>query len=427
MDDDDDDDDEEEEDDSSTEEKQLLAAAAIAASTTCIEQLYSRAPFDFVRDRLCWQQHAQELVYEDRFHCNYRMSLESFTKLCDLIRPVLQLDEEMSRRATGKDPISVEIMLHCLLRFLGGSSYHCIRIIAGISEPSFYRIVYKCARAILSVNELEYHFPETEQEISDAASNFAKLSGPNLVRGCVGCIDGLLLRITAPRARDAQNGKAYYSGHYRDFGINVQAICDSHCRFIFAALAAPGGTNDITAYRKTSIVQRIKNLPIGRYVIGDNAYICTEHLLTPFSGDEKKDVMKDGYNFHLSQVRIRIEMTFGQFINKWRYFGRPSQLSLKNHGMLFMCATRLHNFCINERLLEQNGFLLRGTAAAPPPDDPDEPLLVPPVGVEEEIAAPEQVDTVQHMSMMRQILLDKVIAKNLVRPAYNKAININNN
>ena len=59
--------DDEDDDDSSTEEKQLLAAAAIAASTTCIEQLYSRAPFEFVRNRLRWQQHALELVYEDRF------------------------------------------------------------------------------------------------------------------------------------------------------------------------------------------------------------------------------------------------------------------------------------------------------------------------------------------------------------------------
>lgn len=187
----------------------------------------------------------------------------------------------------------------------------------------------------------QYHFPDTEEEIAAACTDFAEISTQNLIRGCVGCIDGLLLRITAPKSREAKNGTSYYSGHYRDFGINVQAICDSNCRFIFAALAAPGGTNDIAAYRKTSIMEKIENLPIGKYVIGDNAYVCTEHLLTPFSGDDKKDPMKDAYNFHLSQVRIRIEMTFGQFINKWRYFGRSSQLSIKNHGMLFMCATRL--------------------------------------------------------------------------------------
>jgi DDE superfamily endonuclease len=227
----------------------------------------------------------------------------------------------------------------------------------------------------------------------------------------------LLLRITAPKSREAKNGTSYYSGHYRDFGINVQAICDSNCRFIFAALAAPGGTNDIAAYRKTSIMEKIENLPIGKYVIGDNAYVCTEHLLTPFSGDDKKDPMKDAYNFHLSQVRIRIEMTFGQFINKWRYFGRSSQLSIKNHGMLFMCATRLHNFCINERLLNSS-TLANGRLQVPIPDGPNEPLLVPPYGEEEEIAE-ENVNEVHHNSMMRQILLEKVISKNLVRPAYN--------
>ena len=167
-------------------------------------------------------------------------------------------------------------------------------------------------------------------------------------------------------------------------------------------------------------MEKIENLPIGKYVIGDNAYVCTEHLLTPFSGDDKKDPMKDAYNFHLSQVRIRIEMTFGQFINKWRYFGQSSQLSIKNHGMLFMCATRrLHNFCINERLLNSS-TLANGRLQVPIPDRPNKPLLVPPYGEEEEIAEEEgNVNEVHHNSMMRQILLEKVISKNLVQPAYN--------
>ncbi len=232
--------DDDDDDDSSTEEEQqqlLLASAAIAASNTCLEELSTRAPYDFVRNRLNWGQHAFHLVYEERFRRNYRMSSESFNKLCNMIRPVMQHDEEMSRRATGTNPITVEIMLHCLLRFLAGSSYHCIRIIAGISEPSFYRFVYRCAESILAIPELGYHFPTTEQELSTAASDFAEISMNNLIRGCVGCIDGLLLRITAPRARETANGRAYYSGHYRDFGINVQAVCDSNCRFIFAALA----------------------------------------------------------------------------------------------------------------------------------------------------------------------------------------------
>jgi len=50
------------------------------------------------------------------------------------------------------------------------------------------------------------------------------------------------------------NVNAYSSGHYQTYGINVQAACDHQCRFIYDALAAPGGANDIAAYRKKSII-----------------------------------------------------------------------------------------------------------------------------------------------------------------------------
>ena len=57
---------------------------------------------------------------------------------------------------------------------------------------------------------------------------------------------------------------------------------------LYAALAAPGGANDIAAYRKTRFIEMVQNLPIRKFVSGDNAYVCTETLLTPFSGKEKK-------------------------------------------------------------------------------------------------------------------------------------------
>ena len=92
-----------------------------------------------------------------------------------------------------------------------------------------------------------------------------------------------------PTKVETGNVKAYFSGHYQTYGINVQAACDHQCRFLYAALAAPGGANDIAAYRKINFSEMVQNLPIRKFVIGDNAYVCTETLLTPFSGKEKKD------------------------------------------------------------------------------------------------------------------------------------------
>ena len=63
-------------------------------------------------------------------------------------------------------------------------------------------------------------------------------------------------------------------------------------------------------------------------MVGDNAYICSETLLTPSSGVEKEDPAKDAFNFYLSQLRIRIEQTFGLMTQKWRILRQPLQTHL---------------------------------------------------------------------------------------------------
>ena len=86
---------------------------------------------------------------------------------------------------------------------------------------------------------------------------------------------------------------------------------------------SPGGTNNIAAYRRSTLPDKVEALPLTRYMVGDNAYTPTEHVLVPpFSGSEKPDPGKDAYNHHLSQLRIRIEMCFGRFVSKWRIFSR---------------------------------------------------------------------------------------------------------
>ena len=106
-----------------------------------------------------------------------------------------------------------------------------------------------------------------------------------MIDGCVACVDGLLLCIQTPSSSETGNVvKAFFSGHYQAYGINVQAACDSRCRFVSVCIAAPGGSNDIAAFRKTPLAATVTKLPLGKYIVGDNAYVCSESLLTPFSG-----------------------------------------------------------------------------------------------------------------------------------------------
>jgi hypothetical protein len=295
------------------EEEDEIFETNIAAISTIINQR-SEA---YTCDRISWQEHIQELFDEGptAFARMYRMKYESFNKLLIIIKPYLKTDSKMSMIRTGKTPITPEIYLHCLIRWLSGGSYLDIRLTGGISVPSFYRIIHNCMDAIMKVPELAYHFPTDYQE---AANNFQSISSHEAIAGCVACVDGYFLKIQTPDASETANVKAYYSGHYQAYGINIQAACDYRCRFVSVCVAAPGSTNDIVAFRKTSLNRLVQNLPLGKYIIGDNAYVCSEHLLTPFAGAERQERKHDNYNFYVSQLRIRIEMTFGWMTEKWQ-------------------------------------------------------------------------------------------------------------
>mmetsp|Transcript_6544 Transcript_6544/g.7340 ORF Transcript_6544/g.7340 Transcript_6544/m.7340 type:complete len:89 (-) Transcript_6544:71-337(-) len=85
----------------------------------------------------------------------------------------------------------------------------------------------------------------------------------------------------------------------------------------------------------TDLVKVIKNLPKGCYFVGDAAYILLEGLLVPFTGSQKRHPQNDAFNFHLSQMRIRIEMAFGRLVRKFGILKTNIECNLnKTHGHL---------------------------------------------------------------------------------------------
>jgi hypothetical protein len=367
----------------------------------------------FVRNRMQWDWHVGQLMAESpqAFSNTYRMSLTSFNKLCGLLDPLIRVNPVKSRNRTGKSEIITEVVLHCFLRWLAGGSHLDIRLTAGISKSAFYCCVSKAVSAILQCKKMDIVFPRNSWEIEESAENFKAISSGGVVDGCVACIDGMLLSIQTPSKDETGNVISYYSGHYSEYGINVQAACDSFCRFVYVSLAAPGGTSDVVALRKTSLGNIIEALPLGKYVIGDNAYVCTEHLLTPFPGEQRRIPKNDTYNYHISQLRIRIEMTFGRFTNRWRIFRRPLQLKLKNVGRVFMCAARLHNFCEDE--VRENPA---GIDEVINKNNDDIDILYDPS---------DEAEHVEGNSMMRDLLLEKIYHSGQTRPSRNLIRNKN--
>lgn len=85
----------------------------------------------------------------------------------------------------------------------------------------------------------------------------------------------------------------------------------------------------------------------GFCLIDDNAYVCSLNMLTPFTSNEVTNINRDAYNFYLSQLRIRIEISCVLLVGRWRIFDRPLLVSLDNVPRIVQAAARLHNFVQN--------------------------------------------------------------------------------
>lgn len=92
----------------------------------------------------------------------------------------------------------------------------------------------------------------------------------------------------------------------------------------------------------------IESLPPGYYVLGDNAYMCSDHMLVPFPGRLTPGEMQDTFNFYLSQLRVRVENCFARLVGTWGIFWKPLRNPLRHQPRLIKAVCCLHNFCIDE-------------------------------------------------------------------------------
>ena len=265
-------------------------------------------------------------------------------KLCNLLEPALI---RQIKHCPRDGIITPEIHLHCCIRWLSDDSWWSCCNLTGVSKTAFCSCCHRTISAINNCEELGYHFPNTPEELEEAAADFRKISSHGVIAGCVGALDGLLIKIETPSSKEVPNVRSFFSGHYHHMGLNIQACCDAHCRFVYFSAGHPGSTNDSIAHRHSPFPDMLEKLPLRKYIIADNAYNATEHLITPFCGVNKNDKAKDAFNYYLSQCRIRIECTFGRLVNKFQIFKRPLRCSVHNSTRMVYAATRLHNWCIN--------------------------------------------------------------------------------
>jgi hypothetical protein len=179
------------------------------------------------------------------------------------------------------------------------------------------------------------------------------------IDSCVGVIDGILIWIHKPDKESLEKfgvGPAkFFSGRKGKFGLNMQAVCDADGRFLNVYIGCPGSASDYYSFEGSPLKKMIEQPGFfypGLCLFGDNAYLNTPYMLTPFRNVSKEtDPNKDGFNFYQSQVRINFECAFGRLVHRWGILRKPIPMNVgvdkTMHMVLALC--KLHNFCIDEK------------------------------------------------------------------------------
>jgi hypothetical protein len=294
----------------------------------------------------------QESLNDGMFQREYRMSHIFFCKLFnDLFGDGLYTSPRNRRDGV----ILPKTKLMMMIRYLAGASYlDILRIHHGVSKQAVFKhiaIVLKLIANSESLGVVEW--PDTLEACNKFALQWAGKSGPSAFRGlhqtCIGAIDGILIETRSPTKNETMRPNDFRSGHKKQIGLNVQAICDARLRFMAISCRCPGKTNDWMAYLRSTMSERTDNLPPPFYIVGDAAYVNSEHLLVPYPGGTFLDQREDAYNLYLSQLRIRIEQAFALLIGRWGVFWRPLRVPLRQQPTLILATCKLHNFCIDER------------------------------------------------------------------------------
>lgn len=303
------------------------------------------------RDREWWG-HQVETLSEKDFQRLYKVGRERFCWLEDLIRDDVEPDaigKYMAIVSSGSY-INSRTMLAVTLRFLAGSNVHDICMIHGVSDSAFYPAVWKVIDALdrhLEVDNIDPNDIVALDKLSEAMHHRSK----GTIQGCIGALDGMAVKIGRPKAT-CSTTPSYYFNRKGFYSVNLQAIADANRKFLWYSMATCGGTHDSLAWKVTKLAMDLAAtpLPYGMFIAGDDAYACSNQLITPYSTQSCTSEFpeRDHFNFYQSRCRINVECAFGMLVIRFGILRRPQIHDLKYVPTVTAVCMKLHNLCIDD-------------------------------------------------------------------------------
>ena len=335
--------------------QRLLLAATLTVMADLPEgNLGPRGPKRRSRMFFVWSEHCAQFN-EREFKERYRLTLESFNKLLELLRPLLQtVNSEMAERSKPwcEEPaVAPEARLAICLRYLAGGQMTDLRIIYFVSKAQGYESVWRCVDAINSkLSPLDPLGPGgcyvDEDKMATIERDFRAASRSAWFKGCIGALDGCDFAQFSPGVA-VPNPMRYFVERKGKYCILCIAICDHLRRYLWWDMSVVPQTHDSLAFKTTALGQAIANGEISHpcfapFLNADPAFSAGPNMVVPIKDND--------FDFFQSSSRMPIECSFGILVRRWGILWRPLTMRFDKRAPVISACMNLHNFCINERV-----------------------------------------------------------------------------
>ena len=338
-----------------------------------------------VKVRKSWSEENKR--FSDRmFYRLFRMHRPCFNRLCSRIQSAVGEKEfksenyiEKLKRLGSSTPesrmfhaaqstsgtyILGEIKVCLALRYLAGGTYLNLYLWYNADPNYIMQVVHNviehwfCNDRVITIDIYKNLF-QSSTTIQRISREFATGSG-GILQGCIGAIDGWLVKIKCPSLFEVINPGKYMS-RKGFFSLNVQAIVDKKKRILWRHIGQKGSSHDSSVFKNTKLYQHLllisnELFEKGLYLVGDSAYSIRNFILCPYD-NTRPNSNEDSFNYFLSSQRIYVECAFGEIDRRWGVFWKPLEGSLVNHKHTIDAAMCLHNFIVEYREeMKNNGM-----------------------------------------------------------------------
>ena len=255
------------------------------------------------------------LIYDypdSAFLTMFRMHRDAFWKIVELLTPHWKQTERTYRggRTNVRDiSMQVAVGLYCLGAEGGGVERHRIslNISYGSTRVYLWRLIE--VLCILAPDVIRWPTPALRRENAIARERMGFNSiAAEVFNDCIGYVDGSVIIL---RDKPLVDHQAYFS-RKKEYGFNLQAVCDRDRKFIYAYMGYTAGAHDSRIYKHTPLyLNPAAYFASHEYLLGDKAYAVGPHLIPPFKEPQARRPECANFNYNLSIPRVQIEHAFG--------------------------------------------------------------------------------------------------------------------